>query len=247
VDAATFGVIAGLLGTGVSAVVAVRQNRADAKLEETKSELEAKMHERTTMFDREVEAADVLARYREPLAAAAFDLQSRLYNILCKDFLALYADDPVRSEEAVTTTLFRLAQYFGWTEILRRDIQFLAFPEADDTRKVAHLQSQISKCFLTHVSGRAMMIWSDEQRALGELMIVEEHGKVLCMGYANFRGQCAGPFAPWVERLRGELRDPAASARLHDAQHALCELVETLDADRVRYTEDLERATAPLK
>ena len=29
------------------------------------------------------------------------------------------------------TTLFRLAQYFGWTEILRRDIQFLSFPEDD--------------------------------------------------------------------------------------------------------------------
>ena len=54
-----------------------------------------------------------------------------------------------------------------------------------------------------------MMIWSDEQRALGELMIVEQHGKVLCMG---------------------------------DAQHLLCELVETLDAHRVRYTRDLSRA-----
>jgi hypothetical protein len=31
------------------------------------------------------------------------------------------------------------------------------------------------------------MIWSDERRAIGERMMVEEHGKVLCMGYATFR------------------------------------------------------------
>jgi hypothetical protein len=29
---------------------------------------------------------------------------------------------------------------------------------------------------------------------------------------------------------------------LRDAQHSLCELVETLDAHRVRYTRDLSRA-----
>jgi hypothetical protein len=86
------------------------------------------------------------------------------------------------------------------------------------------------------------MIWGDEQRALGELMIVEEHGKVLCMGYASFRDRCDDTFAPWRQRLRNELTQKSAQARLRDAQHLLCELVETLDTRRVRYTEDLERA-----
>jgi len=30
--------------------------------------------------------------------------------------------------------------------------------------------------------------------------------------------------------------------RLRDLQHLLCELVDTLDASRTRYTQDLERA-----
>jgi hypothetical protein len=37
------------------------------------------------------------------------------------------------------TTLSRFAQYFGWAEILRREIQFLSFPEEQDTRCVAEL------------------------------------------------------------------------------------------------------------
>src|SRR5205807_1163688 len=143
-------------------------------------------------------------------AAAAFDLQSRLYNILRLNFFGLYGDGSERAEEALRTTLFRLAQYFGWTEILRRDIQFLSFPEDDETRRVAHLQSEIAKRFLTDGYGPALMIWADEQRAMGELMIVEEYGKVLCMGYAKFRAHCEAEFAIWWERLRTELGAEAA-------------------------------------
>lgn len=44
------------------------------------------------------------------------------------------------------------------------------------------MQSEIAKCFVRAVYGPALMIWGDEQRAVGELMIVDEHGKVRCMG-----------------------------------------------------------------
>lgn len=116
------------------------------------------------------------------------------------DFFGLFGGEHERSEDTTRTTLFRLAQYFGWTEILRRDIQFLSFPEAEETRQVAHLQSEIAKRFLSDAYGEELMIWSDEQRALGERMIVEEHGKVLCMGYAAFRERCEVAFAPWAAR-----------------------------------------------
>jgi hypothetical protein len=189
-------------------------------------------------LDLNAQRAQTLATYREPLAAAAFDLQSRLYNILRLDFFDRWDE---RADDAERTTLFRIAQYFGWTEILRRDIQFLAFPEDDATRSVAEIQYRIAGCFLTHEQGTAMMIWSDEQRAIGERMIVEEHGKVLCMGYAKFRDACDDVFAS-SGRVRAELRDPAAQSRLREAQHLLCELVEALDNRRLRYTRNLERA-----
>jgi hypothetical protein len=239
--AAWIGFAGGVLATLVSAFVAWRQSRLDERLARLNHELEMEQNRRAALFDRELRAEEVLTRYREPLAAAAFDLQSRFYNILRLDFLAKFGAGE-RAEDALRTTLFRLAQYFGWTELLRRDIQFLSFPEDDDTRHVAQLQSEIARCFLRDDYGPALMIWSDEQRGLGELMIVEEHGKVLCMGYASFRERCDDTFAPWRERLLNELAEESAEARLRDAQRLLCELVETLDAERVRYTRDLSRA-----
>jgi hypothetical protein len=242
VAATWIGFAGGVIATVVSALVALRQSRLAERLARLNHELEAEVHRRAALFDRALHAEEVLTRYRQPLAAAAFDLQSRLYNILRLDFFEKFGEGHERAAEAHRTTLFRLAQYFGWTEILRRDIQFLSFPEDDETRRVAELQSEISKGFLSDSYGPALMIWSDEQRALGERMIVEEHGKVLCMGYATFREKCDDTFASWRERLQHELPEESAQARLSDVQHLLCELVETLDANRIRYTQDLQRA-----
>jgi hypothetical protein len=221
---AWIGFAGGIMGVLISAGVALRQTRLERKLL------------------AEERAEEVLKRYREPLAAAAFDLQSRLYNILRKNFFKQFGGDHERCAIAENTTLFRLAQYFGWTEILRRDIQFLSFPEAADTQRVVALQLGISKRFLTSDDHHGLMIWSDEQRGIGEKMIVEEFEKVLCMGYARFRDEYETRFAPWCERLRGELQSTAGHDRLRDVQHLLCELVETLDPDRIRYTQDLDRA-----
>jgi hypothetical protein len=228
--AAWIGLAGGVLAAVVSALVALRQSRMAEEITRLRYRL-----------DREQRAEEVLTRYREPLAAAAYDLQSRLYNILRLGFSAKYGTNE-HAEEALRTTLFRLAQYFGWTEILRRDIQFLSFPEDDETRRVSELQEAIAQCFRSDEYGPALMIWADEQRAIGELMIVEEHGKVLSMGYAAFRERCDDTFAPWRKRVRAELRDDAPQARLRDLQHRLCELVETLDSRRVRYTQELRRA-----
>jgi hypothetical protein len=254
---AWIGLAGGIMAAFVSAWVAIRQSHQNAVLQadlarlnsklgadlaRLNSELQAEVEARAALLQRDFRAEEVLTRYREPLAAAAFDLQSRLHNILRLDFFGKFGGDHERCELAESTTLFRLAQYFGWTEILRRDIQFLSFPEADDTRRVARLQSEIRRRLLTDQYGPAMMIWSDEQRALGEQMIVEERDRVQCMGYARFCDEYATRFAPWCERLRGELQSEAGRERLRDLQHVLCELVETLDAQRVRYTEDLDRA-----
>ena len=238
---AWIGLASGVIAALVSAFVALRQARVDERLARLKSELDAEVHARSVLLDRDIRAEETLSRYREPLAAAAFDLQSRLYNILRLGFFARWGDGD-RAQDAVVTTLFRIAQYFGWSEILRRDIQFLAFPEDEETRRVTELQSQITACFLTHSYGTAMMIWSDEQRAIGERMIVEEHDKVLCMGYAAFRERCDEVFGAWGGRVRAELTDERGHMRLRDVQHRLCELVETLDRRRVRYGAGLDRA-----
>ena len=231
-------IIAALIG----AVAVIRQSRKDGSGQRLGSDLDMKAHEGTALLDRDLHPEHLLERYREPLAAAAFDLQSRLYNILCLGFLERYPPDTPRGQEVIPTTLFRLAEYFGCTEILRRKVRFLSFPEDERTRRFARLQSDISNTFVSSSYGPALMIWADEQRALGERMIVEEHGDLVCMGYAAFSDRCADLFAPYVDRLRTELVETEATDRMRDAQHLLCELVETLDERRVRYVNDLERA-----
>ncbi len=240
--AAWIGFGSGIVAALTAIFVAFRQAHTDQELERLKTDFAAELHRREALFDRSLVAEDVLSRYREPLAVAAFDLQSRLYNILRLDFFGKFGGTHGRNETALRTTLFRVAQYFGWTEILRRDIQFLSFPEAEETRRVAGLQSQIAKAFLTDELGEPMMIWADEQRALGELMIVAQQDKLQSMGYAMFDPQCETTFKPWLDRMRAELSLGGGEERLRRVQHLLCELVETLDVKRIRYPEQLERA-----
>lgn len=238
---AWIGFAGGLIAALVSAVVALRQSRMAERLARVSHDLDVEKDRKAALLDRDLRAEEVLTRYREPLAAAAFDLQSRLYNILELGFFAKFGDGE-RSEDALETTLFRLAQYFGWTEILRRDIQFLSFPEAEDTRRVSKLQSDIARCFLRDDYADGLMIWSDEQRGLGERMILADDGRLMCMGYATFRDRDDAVFGRWRERLADAVDRPDSRVRLRDVQHLLCELVETLDSRRVRYTQNLDRA-----
>ena len=73
---------------------------------------------------RRIELERTTARYREPLARAAYDLQSRLYNIL-EQRLLMYCvrGTPREGAYVVNNTTFLFAQYFAWTEIVRRDVQ----------------------------------------------------------------------------------------------------------------------------
>lgn len=77
-----------------------------------------------TRFVQERASADraktLLDRYREPISRAAFDLQSRLYNIVRHGFQSRSATDyPEMS------TLWIVGQWFAWNEILRREVQIL--------------------------------------------------------------------------------------------------------------------------
>ena len=57
-----------------------------------------------------------VSRYREPLGHAAYDLQSRLYNILEKKLIPIYYDSGSDRERSyvLDNTVFLAAQYFAW-------------------------------------------------------------------------------------------------------------------------------------
>ena len=194
------------------------------------------------------EAAATLSRYREPLVASAYELQSRLYNILRQDFLQKYFVDGNEKQRqyAIRNTQFLVGQYLGWTEILRRRIQLLDFGEVQETREVSRLQGEIQDLLASDETpmGKPFMIWRGEQRAIGERMIVAEDGDLLCMGYAAFVEQADPSFWRWLNPLERDIEVVADTPndRLRLLQHALIDLIERLDVGRVRFPERIERA-----
>ncbi len=191
------------------------------------------------------EARTVLENHRDPLLAAAYELQARLHNILCNRFAEDYVlgNKAGKKEAALESTLYVFAQFFGWREVIRREIQFLRFLKDDETRVVAQLLRDIGETFLTDEYGRQFMLWRVEQRGLGECMIVTSDGKSSCMGFATFVGQRA-TMKEWLDPLERDLSqmDDGGRARLTRLQHLLLDLVQKLDEGRIRYPFPLEKA-----
>jgi hypothetical protein len=93
-------------------------------------------------WDRNEQAKKLIRQYRDPLLRAAFDLQSRLYNIIVRNFTAyIRSPDAANRSYAVDTTLWYFAHYLGWVEILRREVQFLDLGTA---RRNKELQTRLA-------------------------------------------------------------------------------------------------------
>src|SRR2546421_4972259 len=103
----------------------------------------------------------VLSLYRDPLLRAALDLQSRIYNIEARDFFAYYRDGTESERSyAIDHTLYVFAEYFGWAEILRREIQFLNLGDVERTREVRRALDAVSETFLTNeIEGASFRIF----------------------------------------------------------------------------------------
>jgi hypothetical protein len=196
-------------------------------------------------FEARREARKVLETYREPLLAAAYELQARLHNILRNNFVEDYVvgNKAGKQHAALESTLYVFAQFFGWREIIRREVQFLRFTRDEETRDVARLLRDIGETFLTDDFGAQFMIWRVEQRGLGERMIMASDGKPACMGYASFMEQRVN-MKEWLEPLEHDLRqiEDNGRKRLTAAQHLLVDLVRKLDAKQTRYPFELQKA-----
>jgi hypothetical protein len=148
--------------------------------------------------DRKLEATDSEARYREALLGAAYDCQSRFWNIAKGKFLAAYyrgrdPSDPDRAY-AETNTLWLLAQYFCWIEILRRDTGYYALGSQKRGRGLLRLLDASRHAFASDDHQGPFQVFWGVQRAIGELTIVERGGESSrrsdCVGY------CRIPQAP---------------------------------------------------
>jgi hypothetical protein len=196
------------------------------------------------VFQARRDAKLVLERYREPLLASAFELQSRLRNILRYDFFQDYVVQGKAGKQsaALETTLYLFAQWFGWREIIRREIQYLRLSSDKETREVARLFRDIGETFISDEFDPQFMIWRVEQRGLGERMIIYADGRPTCMGYASFL-EARPTMAEWLDPLEHDLRtlDEKGRERLTRLQNLLLDLVLKLDKKQMRYPFRLEK------
>ncbi len=191
------------------------------------------------------DARKTLDTYREPLLAASYELQARLYNILQLKFIEKYISDDTAGKRnpAIESTLYVFAQFLGWREIIRREVQYLRFSRDRQTREIGRLLQDIGETFLSDQYGSQFMIWRVEQRGLGERMIVSAGNKMTCLGYASFIEHCP-TMQEWLRPLEndlGNIRD-GGRERLTELQHLLLELVRQLDDKQKRYPFELNKA-----
>jgi hypothetical protein len=206
---------------------------------------------------RRSDAKVVLDKYRGPLLQAGSELGHRINNIRHDNFLSYATRGTSREMHARRTTQFRFAQYFGWREVLRTEVRLLRFEREGDTRLVAALIGDIDWAFATDkVADRHRgMLWSEEQRGIGELMVVRsEDGASTCRGYATFASEYEKRFEPWMDQVTEYVFvEGAASHRLRLVQWALLGLVTQLDEEGVhtdakwmsRARDELKEAAAP--
>jgi hypothetical protein len=207
----------------------------DRELETLRDALAQKRDEAT----RSDEAQRLVNRYRDPLPRAAFDLQSRIFNILRGGF---------RRYPHYTRlyTLFVLAQFLGWLEIVRREMQFLDLGAAPTTRDLNRNLEKVTEILSSQSSTDDFYLYRGHQRAIGEIMLspVQTSSTPLgprhdCIGYAEFvRRQDDPQFTRWFERLDQAVQrlqqQRSAPRRLIEAQRALMDLVDHLDPDHER-------------
>jgi hypothetical protein len=195
---------------------------------------------------REVQTAALMSRYRDPLLRSAIDLQSRLYNIHQNRFLErFYRESASAQNYALHNTLYVMAEYLGWVEILRREIQFLDLGDLERNRRLSELLASINQAFGGYKLGTSFRLFNGEQRAIGEIMTVprssDEGIGYDCIGYATFVKKLVNDpeFANWFAKLRNDIDAIATKpeidlGRLVLIHSRLIDLIDFLDPHQIR-------------
>lgn len=238
VEAAFVTSVAALGIAGLNVVASLyqvsRQRTNAAELERLRQQLEQNRFDR----ERAVRATEVLDRYRGPLLDAAWDLGHRI------DILRNYrpvgrpgSEPPAPGggglpDDLVRSTLFRLAQYLAWHEVLRRKVQFLQYSATSETRSTFDCLETVRRVFTSDDVDPRFHVSREEQRAIGECMITADGEG--CIGYDEFTRCYEARFERWLRSFATGLgsSDVGSDQRLSMLQTGLGDLVDRLDQER---------------
>jgi hypothetical protein len=238
-----------LAGTTYTIIANYLGQREQARFKFTTDErlkhLDAQLqNERDARLAR-AEADKVVAKFRDPLMHAAYDLQSRIFNILEKEFLiAHYANGSEREKfYAQENTVFLVAQFLGWTELIRQEVQFLDLGVDDQTRQLRRLQNEMYSHLQNDKDGPGFRLFAGEQRAVGELMIDRSGPLPRCIGFAAFLKSRDKAIDVWLDPLRENIRQMASAPRIFESrlikiQRSLIDLLLFLDPKYLLFPEN---------
>jgi hypothetical protein len=239
-----------LLGALAAGVTASRSARLSDELE------------RRRRRETQAEAAErILHQYRDPLLDAAHTLQGRIYNIVRQNYFGryLHCGDPDEERYARNYTLFAIAEYLCWVEILRREVRFLDLGDIAESRGEDRRHMERNRTLLGHLTTLQDRFQSDvpspfvvfrgRQRAIAELMMVPTNAvdgpRTECMGYAAFDRRLGSDpeFAAWFAQLSEDVDVVARSTdaeniRLFQLQVGLIDLIDFLDPEAIRIPRD---------
>jgi hypothetical protein len=205
--------------------------------------------QRSARASRLSAAENLAVKFREPLLQAAFNLQSRLYNIARGDFLNKFKHSGRVGDEdyPVDNTLYLIGQYMCWVEIVRRESQFLDPRSEERERAVADQIEKARRAFASSDFASAeLRIFRGQQRAIGELLLepvaLQQPGcpRWDSMGYAQFVERVhEDSLGRWFSALKNDVDVMATQPvrgldRLVAIQRALLEVVDLLDPEALR-------------
>ncbi len=198
-----------------------------------------------TAYDRqvkEVEDRKYTAIYSEPLARAAFDLQSRIYDIVRNNIAECYINnnDLRRTTYFIENTTFLVAQFFCWMEMTRQEINFIQLRSVGETRALLRCQDKIYAVWGAGDMPQEFRIFAGEQRAIGESLIRGESENTTCMGYGAFLKAFPHGESSLIDHVRADVAClPStlkfASERLTKIQHLLIDVIDVIDPDNLRF------------
>jgi hypothetical protein len=174
-------------------------------------------------------------KYRDPIVLSAIELAARLIEVidehpakfLAADVLSCEALQPSHSSERdlyylrykCQSTIYRLSAFIGWLELYRQDLVFLDVSESKTNTVLQNLLTELRKDLAdgTINSATDWSSWSDalifreEQRAVGESMIVSDGGIRTVMGYGSFVALLENPSSAanrWIQIVANFLSIP---------------------------------------
>jgi len=174
--------------------------------ERIEREVEAEYKKQISIKKAEAEASkqerirSELARWSNPLQAAVDNLYFRLDNLLNQQaYLALSeknADqiDPnwsIDYDYFLNSTLYLFAHYVAWIDLFEKELSIELFKSYDEKEKLLESIRVVRSCLSSYPTkyncyGKDVQVFSLQQRAIAELLIISENGSKGCMKYPEF-------------------------------------------------------------